>query len=211
MRRSWQGLAAIAAVGVAVIGVGVNSAGGATQTTPRKAHVPVRLAPAPPLPRLVAHAHSSSGSALFLQMPGAPGEVTTPGYVNTIQIFSFSWGVSNTTISGLPGKASLSSLSLQAQLDRSTPVLESWVDTGHVTPSAVLTLADSAGRHFRIVLGQVTVQSVSMGGASGGGLPSVSYSLGFSSEENDYYYNGRVIKNCWDVVTNTASCPSPPA
>ena len=60
-------------------------------------------------------------SQLDLKVPGVPGESAHPGFTNQIELFSFSWGES-----APPGaKPTLSSLSLQAQLDRSTPLLES--------------------------------------------------------------------------------------
>jgi len=215
MRRSWQGLAAAGAVGAVVIGVGVGSAGGATQATAGKAAAPVRQPAAPALPRAAVRAHTAGVDALYLQLPGAPGDVTDPGYGGTIQLFNFSLGVSNNPPVGstTPSRPQWSLLALGAQLDRATTAMESFVNTGRMVPYAVLTATSSMARQpvYRMVLGNVTVQDVSVGGAVGGGRPGVSYGLAYQSEETDEYDNGRIFKSCWDQSTETATCPTIPS
>jgi type VI protein secretion system component Hcp len=143
--------------------------------------------------------------ALYLDLKGIPGEATATGFTNQIKIFSFSWGASNL------GKPSLSSISLQAEFDRATPPIQKAVELGSTIPTGVLTEVDaSTGKILRkLTLTNVHVDSFSVGGASGGGAPSVSYSLSYEQIEQRYYRQldtggQQVYRSCYNVASQTA-------
>ena len=124
---------------------------------------------------------------IFLQLDGIDGESQKKGAENWIEFFSFSNGASNPssvsfgTGSGA-GKVDLSSLSLQKQLDKSSPKLFLNCCSGtHIAKGTMIvreaTGADSTEVFFQYDMTEVFIDSISWGGSAGGGKPSESVSV----------------------------------
>lgn len=142
---------------------------------------------------------------LFLSIPNIPGEATNPGFTNQIEVFSYSFGASNTetigsgsTASGA-GKASLSDLSFTKLLDASSPLLLEALFSGkNITPSGTaVTLSvvrnsgetENSPETFLVytLKGGVFVNSVQQSGSTGGdSSPEESVSLTFAQFEETY-------------------------
>src|SRR5256885_12692360 len=115
----------------------------------------------------------------FLKLDGIPGESTNAKYPNQIEVFSFSFGASNPEPvggSGTRGKVDLSSLSLQTQRSKASPQLLLACEAGKVLKSGVITGVDSTDTTsvpvVQLTIQPVAVDSISYGGAEGGGKPS---------------------------------------
>ena len=147
-RLGFAGLTVAAAAAVGTLtGAGVGSAASGAASAARSHGVEkVVAAPTGPPPELKARAATEATTDMYLSIPGAPGEVTVAPYTNAIQIYSSSWGMSNPG-----GKASLSDVSLQGAYDRSTPPLETMLETGKTT-TATLTEVDSQSRKLRTLV-----------------------------------------------------------
>ena len=121
---------------------------------------------------------------IFLKLDGIDGESEKKDATNYIEIFSFSNGASNPssvafgTGSGA-GKVDISALSLQKQLDKSTPKLfqnccqGSHIANGHMFVREA-TGDDTTQIYYQYDMTEVFVDSISWGGAAGGGKPSES-------------------------------------
>jgi len=156
---------------------------------------------------------------IFLKLDGIDGESEKKGAEAWIEIFSFSNGASNPssvafgTGSGA-GKVDLSSLSLQKQLDKSSPKLFASCCAGtHIAKGQMMvreaTGGDTTQVYFQYDMTEVFVDSVSWGGAAGGGKPSESLSLSAKSLQVTYWPQdsggklGNKIVAGWDVSKNT--------
>jgi type VI protein secretion system component Hcp len=210
-RLGFAGLtvAAAAAVGTLTAAGAGSAASGATGAA--RSHGVAKVVPAlkASRPGLKARAATESTAKLYLSIPGVPGEVSAAGpYTNQIEMYSYSWGMSNPNV-GAGGKATLSSVNLQGAYDRSTPPLETMSETGKTT-TATLTEVDSQSRKIRTqALTGVRVDSLSIGTASGG-TAAVSLSLSFTQEASYYYYYGAsgtatTYRSCWNV-TSQSTC-----
>jgi type VI secretion system secreted protein Hcp len=158
---------------------------------------------------------------VFLNIKGITGESQKAGAEGWIEIFSFSNGASNPssvafgTGSGA-GKVDLSSLSLQKQLDSASPYLFINCCTGaHVATGNMIVreaTGDTGGGkvYFQYDMTEVFIDSISWGGAAGGGKPSESLSLSFKSlmvtysPQNADGTLGNKVPKGWDVSLNKA-------
>jgi type VI secretion system secreted protein Hcp len=156
---------------------------------------------------------------IFLKLEGITGESEKKSAEGWIEIFSFSNGASNPssvafgTGSGA-GKVDISSLSLQKQLDKSSPVLfqnccqGSHIKTGNMIVREA-TGDDTTQVYYQYDMTEVFVDSISWGGAAGGGKPSESLSLSAKSLTITYWPQGSdgklgtKIPFGWDVSKNT--------
>jgi len=160
------------------------------------------------------------GVEIFLTIDGITGESTKSGAEGWIEIFSFSNGASNPssvsfgTGSG-SGKVDLSSISLQKQLDISSPFLFAACCAGTHTDTACMIVRESTGAtttqvYFQYDLTEVFIDSVSWGGAAGGGKPSESLSVSAKSlmvtytPQNGDGSLGTKIPKGWNQTTNSA-------
>ena len=206
-RLGFAGLtvAAAAAVGTLTAAGAGSAASGAAGAARSHGVAKVAAAVGASRPGLKARAATATTSRLYLSIPGAPGEVTGGPYTNQIEMYAYSWGMSNPA-AGV-GKPALSSVSLQGGYDRSTPPLETMSETGKVT-TATLTELDSQSRKLRtLVLAGVRSDSLSVGAASGA-TASVSLTLSFTQETSTYYLYGAsgtatTYRSCWNVATNS--------
>ena len=140
-------------------------------------------------------------SEIFLDMKDFPGEAQADGFTDKIDILSFSLGASNMSSvatgagSGV-GKVDLSSLSLQKIVDKSSPKLFLACCQGDHIAEAKLTVREAGGKtpveYYVLELKEIFVDSISWGGASGGGKPSESVS--FSCEEIKLKYTEQTEK-----------------
>lgn len=155
---------------------------------------------------------------IFLRLDGIKGESTKNGAVDQIEVFSFSNGASNPssvsfgTGSGA-GKVDLSSISLQKQLDKSSPLLFLACCKGtHIATGTMIvreaTGGDTTQTYFQYDMKEVFIDSISWGGAAGGGKPSESLSVSFKSLQITYWpqkADGSLdtkIPAGWDQSTN---------
>jgi type VI secretion system secreted protein Hcp len=154
----------------------------------------------------------------FLKLDGIPGESQKDGHVNEIELFSFSWGASNPTSVSLGtgsgvGKVDLSSLTVQTEVATQSPKLFLACASGQHIKTGKLTVRESGGSdkpldYLTYDMEEVFVDSVSWGGASGGGKPSESTSMSFKKITMTYWPQkgdgtlGDKIQTGWDVSIN---------
>ncbi len=156
---------------------------------------------------------------IFLKLDGIDGESEKEGAKDYIEIFSFSNGASNPssvafgTGSGA-GKVDISSLTLQKQLDKATPKLFEMCCTGKHIAKGNMIVREATGDattqvYYQYDMTEVFVDSISWGGAAGGGKPSESLSLSSKSLTITYWPQdstgklGSKIPFGWDVSKNT--------
>jgi type VI secretion system secreted protein Hcp len=157
---------------------------------------------------------------IYLTIDGITGESTKAGAETWIEIFSFSNGASNPssvafgTGSGA-GKVDISSINLQKQLDASSPFLFANCCAGtHVDKGAMIVREATGGTttqvYFQYDLTEVFIDSISWGGAAGGGKPSENISVSAKSLMVTYWPQnsdgtlGTQIPKGWNQTTNAA-------
>jgi type VI secretion system secreted protein Hcp len=160
------------------------------------------------------------GIEIFFTIDGITGESTKSGAEGWIEIFSFSNGASNPssvafgTGSGA-GKVDISSISFQKQLDLSSPYLFANCCSGAHTDKGTMIVRESTGAtttqvYFQYDLTEVFIDSISWGGAAGGGKPSESLSVSAKSIMVTYWPQnsdgtlGTQIPKGWNQTTNAA-------
>lgn len=156
---------------------------------------------------------------LKFEEPDNPGESKVKGFEGWIQIFSFSLGASNPSNIGTgtgagAGKVSFSSLSIQKEVDSSTATLFLNCAKGTHFQKATLVVREAGGESpvdfLTYELKLVYVDSISWGGASGGGKPSESVSLSCAEIKMIYWAQdekgGKTGKKegGWNIQTNAA-------
>ncbi|HEY1756940.1 MAG TPA: type VI secretion system tube protein Hcp [Bryobacteraceae bacterium] len=127
---------------------------------------------------------------MFLDIDGVQGESQIKGFENKIDIFSYSLGASNPTSvatgsgSGA-GKVDISSMSIQKIVDKATATLFDACCMGTHFDKGTLTVREAGGNapinYLVMDFTQIFIDSVSWGGAAGGGKPSESVSFSFAS------------------------------
>ena len=157
---------------------------------------------------------------IFLTIAGITGESQKSGAEGWIEIFSFSNGASNPssvsfgTGSGA-GKVDLSSISFQKQLDIASPYLFANCCSGAHVDKGTMIVRESTGAtttqvYFQYDLTEVFIDSISWGGAAGGGKPSESLSVSAKSimvtytPQNSDGSLGTQIPKGWNQTTNSA-------
>ena len=132
----------------------------------------------------VAAPGAQAAESYHLKVDGINGESTSIG--GYIDVDAFTWGASTSATAELggmrPGKASLSSLTIEKRVDSTTPALFQTLGAG--TPIAALDLvarrAGAPRAHLRYCLTNVVVTSQKQEGSSGdeGARESVSFAYG---------------------------------
>jgi type VI secretion system secreted protein Hcp len=157
---------------------------------------------------------------IFLSIDGITGESQKSGAVGWIEVFSFSNGASNPssvafgTGSGA-GKVDLSSISLQKQLDMSSPYLFENCCSGSHVDTAQMIVREATGTtttqtYFQYDMTEVFIDSISWGGAAGGGKPSESLSVSSKSLAITYWSQAsdgtltKVATKGWNQTLNAA-------
>jgi type VI secretion system secreted protein Hcp len=153
----------------------------------------------------------------FLKIEGVAGESTDPTYPSTIEIDSFSWGLSNSGSmasggGGGSGKVSFQDLHFtMKRIDKSSPQLRQALAQGQHFPKATLFVRKTGGNpeeFYKVALSDVVVSSY-QSSASGGDVPKDNFSLNFTKIEFEYKpqsqagTTGDAIKFSWDLKKST--------
>ena len=127
----------------------------------------------------------------FLKIDGIDGESTADGHRNEIAIESWSWGVSQATVTGggaRSGKPCTTAMNFSKTIDKATPQLMANAVSGMVMPRAIL-IGRKAGEgqqdFLKYELKNVYVTSYQTGGG-GSAVPVDQFSLNFSSLTVEY-------------------------
>lgn len=159
-------------------------------------------------------------SDIFLKIEDVDGESTDRAHPGSIEIFSFSWGVSNpTTISSATGgagagKASFQDLHFTSSSTKASPLLAKACAAGTHFPKAVLSVRKSGGQqqdYYKVTLSEVYVSSYSSAGAPEGDRPEDAFSLLFVKIEFDYSPQnadgslGQPVHFGWDIARNASA------
>ena len=156
---------------------------------------------------------------MLLQIEGVQGESQIEGKDGWIDIYSYSLGASNpssvsTGQGSGAGKVSISSISIQKVVDKASPILFLKCCTGKHFTKAKLVVREAGDKPLEYMVmsfEQVYVDSVSWGGAAGGGKPTESLSLSFAKMTIEYYpqkADGTLdskVPAGWDVQKNIAA------
>lgn len=130
--------------------------------------------------------------------PAVEGETADHTYAakKAIQVYSFSWGISNPTTVGhgggmSAGKASMSSLNIMKRVDTASAALCLLCASGGHQAKAYLVLRKAGGNtqleYLKFTLEEVFVDSVQLSGSSGGDdYPTESVSLAFGKVTLEY-------------------------
>jgi type VI protein secretion system component Hcp len=140
-----------------------------------------------------------------LLMPDAPTHVTAA--------LSYSGGAAVPTARG---KATFADLVISRSVDPVTVFLHQRVVTqATLSKGVALVLTPAGATHAttKITLGGVSVTSDQFSGASGS-IPQESVAFHYTAIEVDYYTANATggfndAKMCWDLTTQTATCPTP--
>src|ERR1700761_6921463 len=157
---------------------------------------------------------------IFLKLDGIDGESEKSGAEKYIEIFSFSNGASNPSSVAFgggsgAGKVDLSSISLQKQLDIASPYLFASCCSGTHAATGKMIVREATGAttteiYYEYDMTEVFVDSISWGGAAGGGKPSESLSISakslqvtYTPQNSDGTLGSKVVKG-WNQTTNSA-------
>jgi type VI secretion system secreted protein Hcp len=159
------------------------------------------------------------GTEIYLKLDGIDGESEKSGAKDYIEIFSFSNGASNPTSVAFgtgsgAGKVDISSLSLQKRLDKSSPILFQNCCQGTHIANGHMFVREATGDstteiYYQYDMTEVFVDSISWGGAEGGGKPTESLSLSSKTLTITYWPQdtsgklGTKIPFGWDISKNT--------
>ena len=131
---------------------------------------------------------------MFLKISGIEGESSDKQHKGTIEVLSFSWGVSNPSRQGgtsriaSSGKSSVSDFAIMKYLDTASPRLFQSCCQGEHLHEATLTLrkaGETSQDYFKIKLTDVLISSIAPAGSAGGDRPleQVSFSFGSATME----------------------------
>ena len=133
----------------------------------------------------------------FMTIPGIPGESQVEGFRNAIEVYSFSWGLSNpATLSGYgfnSSKTSFAELTIAKRFDKSSPKLMQALVAGQRLQSLTLALViagpNSGNKPFLTYqFTPVLVTTCSDSGSGGGdGYPTESLSFAAARATVTYY------------------------
>lgn len=131
----------------------------------------------------------------LLEIEGIKGESSDSKHKGTIEVSSFSWGVSNTGSmaaggGGGAGKASFSDLSCTASVSKASPELMLACATGKHIKKAVLHVRKQGGdqqEYLTVTMTDCLISSFNSGDAPGGDVAVVdSFSLNFAAIKFEY-------------------------
>jgi type VI secretion system secreted protein Hcp len=130
---------------------------------------------------------------MFVKIGDVAGESTDGTHKDSIEVLSWSWGVSNpvssTGTTGLSaGKDSLSEISFMQMMDKSTPALQLACATGKHYPTATLTARKSGGGqvdYLIVKMFEVFVSSLQVSQGEGS-VPAINVSLAYNKMELEY-------------------------
>ena len=125
---------------------------------------------------------------VFLELDSVQGQSTN--HNGAIDILSWSWGASNTSIGSQSsgagaGKVNIQDLSFTKRIDKSSPLLYSLYQSGKHTGNAVLDVSNGDGTYTELTLANVMVSRYGLS-SSGGDRPTESITLNFSKIKFGY-------------------------
>lgn len=155
-------------------------------------------------------------SDYLLEIDGIKGESLDRRYPGSIEVFSFSWGMSQTgTLSsgggGGAGKASFQDLHFTSNVSKASPLLAKACASGQHIQKAVLYVRKAGENQFefyKVTLEDVLVSSYQSAG--GGEVPEDSFSFNFAKIEYSYTpqkADGSAdspVTFSWDIAANKA-------
>jgi type VI secretion system secreted protein Hcp len=154
-------------------------------------------------------------SDIFLKIEEIPGESQDAAHKDEIEIFSFSWGLSQTsTVSGSgggTGKASFQDFHFETAVTKASPLLAKFCATGEHIKKAVLSVRKAGERpieYLKVTMEDVLVSGFSQAGSRDGDRPEDAISLNFAKIEFDYTTQkadgslGEQVTFNFDVVQN---------
>lgn len=132
-------------------------------------------------------------SDYLLEIDGIKGESADDKHKETIEISSFSWGVSNAGSfasggGGGTGKASFQDLHFSTGVGKASPLLAKACATGQHIKKAQLYVRKSGGKaedFYKVILEDCLVSSYQSG--AGGDLPSDQFAINYAKIEFDYH------------------------
>lgn len=157
---------------------------------------------------------------LFLKIATVDGESGKKGHEKEIEIFSFSLGASNpsnvsTGTGSGAGKVDITSINVQKAVDMASAKLFLSCCSGKHFDTATLTAREAGGdspvEYWIMEFKQVFIDSISWGGASGGGKPSESVALSFREVKITYWSQSekgakdQKAEGGWNLLTNAAA------
>ena len=127
---------------------------------------------------------------IFMDIDGIAGESTNALHKGSIEVLSWSWGVSQASTGGggALGRDRTGHVSLVKRIDKATPLLFSRCIDGTVLPLVTVQLTRSDGQTFlKYELRNVMVSSISHGGdVNGDGLPDETVELALTGAKLTY-------------------------
>lgn len=135
-------------------------------------------------------------SDYLLEIDGIEGEAQDADYPKSIEVSSFSWGVTNPgsyTNTGGPGtgRSTFQDLHFTASVNKASASLAKAVATGQYCATAKLHVSKAGAgeqqEYYTIILNDVLVSSYQSGGTEGSNaVPTDQFSLNFAKIEFDY-------------------------
>ena len=130
----------------------------------------------------------------LLELDGIKGESSDSKLKDTIELESFSWGVSNAGShasggGGGAGKASYQDLHCTTHVGKASPLLMLACATGQHIKKAVLHVRKQGGdqqEYYKVELEELLVSSYQSGGHSGSGVPTDQFALNFTKIKFEY-------------------------
>jgi len=134
----------------------------------------------------------------YINIKGVDGEVSAAGAEKSIEVYSFSWGVSNPVTAGSTGgralsggKASLSTFNIMKKVDKTSAKLFQNCAGGQQIPEATVIMRKAINgkqeTFLKYVFTDLMVESVQWSGSSGGDdTPTESVSLAFNKVAIEY-------------------------
>jgi len=128
---------------------------------------------------------------IFLDIEGIAGESTNPQHKGSIEVMSWSWGVSQTSTGGGGGAVSrerTGHVTLIKRIDKASPLLFKRCVDGTVVPLVTVQLTREDGQtYLKYELRNVMVSSISHGGdLDGDGLPDETLELALGGAKLTY-------------------------
>lgn len=132
----------------------------------------------------------------YLKIEGVEGEATAKDFQNQIDLYSFSWGVSNPANAGMgtglgAGRATLSSFNLMKKTDKASPGLFQACCSGKHFEKATVSMRKAGGEQvvfLKYEFSTIFIESVQWSGSSGGDdVPTESLSFAFEKVDIEYF------------------------
>ncbi|HEY0785431.1 MAG TPA: type VI secretion system tube protein Hcp [Acidobacteriaceae bacterium] len=132
----------------------------------------------------------------FLKLDPVKGESKADGFVDQIQVLSWSWGGSNvSSVSGSggsgAGKADLSDLSIMITMDKASPELFKGMTTGTHYKEGLMSAVKTGAKgkpYLTVKMSEVFVTNLSLSASSE--VPTASVSFTYKSIEIEYKQQG---------------------